>query len=155
MAAARVPFLALIALALSPLASVDTAWSKDPVKLVLDQARVVRIGAAADTVIIGNPMIADATVRDSRTLILTGRSFGTTNLIVLDQSGQLITEELITVETGDPQVVTMFKGARNERASYSCTPICEPTLTIGDQTESFEARRNQINGRNELASGGK
>ena len=54
------------------------------VMLAVDRAKVLRVNRPADVVIIGNPAIADATVRDSQTLIITGHSFGSTNLIVLD-----------------------------------------------------------------------
>ncbi len=77
--------------------------------MVVDQAKVMRISRPADIVIIGNPAIADATIQDNQTLIITGHSFGTTNLIVLDASGQAIAEEMVTVGPQNDQVVTVYK----------------------------------------------
>ena len=51
-------------------------------------ARILRISAPAATVIIGNPGVADVTIQDPQTLVLTGKSYGQTNLIVLDSAGQ-------------------------------------------------------------------
>ena len=69
----------------------------EPIAVIVDRAKVMRISRPADIVIIGNPAIADATIQDNQTLIITGRSFGTTNLIVLDADGQAIADEIITV----------------------------------------------------------
>ena len=60
------------------------------IHVVLNQAKIVKLSQPAATVIIGNPEIADATVRDSRTLVLTGRGFGQTNLVILDRAGNPI-----------------------------------------------------------------
>ena len=40
-------------------------------------ARILRISAPAATVIIGNPGVADVTIQDPQTLVLTGKSYGT------------------------------------------------------------------------------
>ena len=65
-----------------------------PINIVVDRAKVMHISRPAATVIIGNPAIADATIQDNQTLIITGRSYGTTNLIVLDSAGQPIADEI-------------------------------------------------------------
>ncbi len=69
---------------------------KQPVIVTVDRAKVFRISSPASTVIVGNPAIADATVEDDVTLVLTGRSFGVTNLIVLDHEGNPIVDETIS-----------------------------------------------------------
>ena len=55
--------------------------------VIVDQAKIFRVSRPAATIIIGNPAIVDATVEDDQTLVLTGRAFGVTNLIVLDSKG--------------------------------------------------------------------
>ena len=64
---------------------------------MIDHAKVMHISRPAEVVIVGNPGIADATIQDQQTLIITGRSFGSTNLIVLDASGKAIAEETLSV----------------------------------------------------------
>ena len=64
----------------------------DPISVVVDYAKVVQVSRPADIVIVGNAAIADTTIRDNRTLIITGRSFGTTNLIVLDKDGHIVAD---------------------------------------------------------------
>jgi Flp pilus assembly secretin CpaC len=109
---------------------------------------VVRLDQPADTVIIGNPMIADATVRDNVTLIVTGKSYGTTNLIILNKDGREVSNQLVTVAASDDNLVTVFN--RSGRQTYSCTPVCEPVVSIGDDQGTFGERTSQVQGRNQL-----
>jgi Flp pilus assembly secretin CpaC len=102
----------------------------------------MRISRPADVVIIGNPAIADATIQDSTTLIITGHSFGMTNMIVLDAQGQSIADEMITVSPQNDQVVTVYR--RSARQTFSCTPDCSPVLAVGDTATAFDAVNSQI-----------
>jgi Flp pilus assembly secretin CpaC len=123
----------------------------DPIEVVVDRAKVMRVSRPADIVIIGNPAIADATIQDSQTLIITGHSFGTTNLIVLDANGQSIADETITVAPQNDQVVTVYR--RSSRQTFSCTPDCSPVLAVGDNSASFDAVNSQIQSQSSLSSG--
>ena len=139
-----------LAAGLAVAASAPTgAWAQEPIFVTVDQARVMQISRPADTVIIGNPAIADAVIRDSQTLVITGRSYGTTNLIVLDVDGQPIADELLTVQAAEDFLVTMYVGQR--RATFSCTPSCQPTVAVGDDLELFDARVGQIQGAGSLS----
>jgi Flp pilus assembly secretin CpaC len=140
-------FLATLA-AFTALAALP-AWAE--VTVAVDRAKVMRVSRPADVVIIGNPAIADATVRDNQTLIITGRSFGSTNLIVLDAEGQSIAEEIVTVTQPDDGVVTVYRRAL--RQTYSCTPDCSPTLAIGDSDAVFNAVNSQIQAHGNLSTG--
>jgi hypothetical protein len=125
------------------------ARADEPLAVAIDRAKVMHISRPADTVIIGNPSIADATIQDKQTLIITGRSFGTTNLIVLDGDGQPIADEVLMVQAADDKVVTIFK--RAERETLSCTPECAPALAIGDRGDTFDAVKRQIEGHQGLS----
>jgi len=118
-------------------------------KVIVDRAKVVRLNTSAATVIIGNPAIVDATIQDSRTLVLTGRSFGVTNLIVLDSNGDPVVDETVVVQAHESHSVRIYR--QMERQTMACSPICEPTLTIGDTTSTFSSVLNQINARNQLS----
>jgi Flp pilus assembly secretin CpaC len=118
------------------------AQADEPLAVTIDRAKVMHISRPADTVIVGNPAIADATIQDKQTLIITGRSFGTTNLIVLDTNGQPIADEVLMVQASDDRVVTLYR--RAERETLSCTPECAPALSIGDRVDSFDSVKKQI-----------
>lgn len=135
---AALTFAGLAALA----ASAAAANASEPISVIVNRAKVLHISQPADVVIIGNPAIADATIQDSQTLIITGRSFGTTNLIVLDKKGQSIANDLVTVMPSDDQVVTVYR--RASRETLSCTPQCSPVMSMGDNTGVFDAAKAQI-----------
>lgn len=127
--------------------------AKQPVIVTVDRAKVFRVSSPASTVIIGNPSIADATVEDDVTLVLTGRSFGVTNLIVLDRQGQPIVDETVVVRGHEENTVRIYR--REERETLACAPVCEPTLTIGDNARTFEFAQEQIQARNSLSESAK
>jgi Flp pilus assembly secretin CpaC len=103
-----------------------------PINVNVNMARILRINAAAATVIVGNPGVADVTIQDPQTLILTGKSFGQTNLIVLDSSGNPIADTLIEVVQMQAGVVTVYQG--QARTSLACAPVCQSVLMMGDDT---------------------
>jgi Flp pilus assembly secretin CpaC len=100
------------------------------VSVKVNMARILRINAPASTVIIGNPGIADVTIQDSKTLVLTGKAYGQTNLLVLDGSGSVVADAMIEVVQDQAGVVTVYQGAR--RTSLACEPVCQPTIMLGD-----------------------
>lgn len=120
------------------------------IEVVLNQAKVMHISRPADIVIIGNPSIADATIQDNQTLIITGHSFGTTNLIVLDSAGQPIATGMLTVKPPNDQVVTIYK--RAARQTFSCTPDCSPVVAVGDTQDAFSGVASQIQLQNTISS---
>jgi Flp pilus assembly secretin CpaC len=134
--------LAIVGLTVAGLLGAATVAQAEPITVMVDRAKVMRISRPADVVIVGNPAIADATIQDNKTLIITGRSYGSTNLIVLDADGQAIADEVITVGAPDDQVVTVYR--RASRQTYSCTPNCSPTLAIGDTPGIFDSVNSQI-----------
>ncbi|MCB1430215.1 MAG: pilus assembly protein N-terminal domain-containing protein [Nitratireductor sp.] len=142
---------ALLALVIAIPASAAMAeeGTGEPVTVIVDRAKVFRISRPAATVIIGNPSIADATVEDEKTLVLTGRSFGVTNLIVLDAAGNPIVDETLVVRGHEANTVRIYR--RSERETLACAPVCEPTLTIGDNVTTFAFASDQIKARNELS----
>jgi len=101
-----------------------------PINVNVNMARILRINAAAATVIVGNPGIADVTIQDPQTLILTGKSFGQTNLIVLDSAGNPIADTMVEVVQMQAGVVTVYQG--QARTSLACAPICQSVVMMGD-----------------------
>jgi len=146
--AAAIFAVSVYSFAPSALAAED-GLSDNTLKIIVDRAKVVRIAKAADTIIVGNPAIVDATIQDARTLVLTGRSFGVTNLIVLDNNGDPIVDETVVVSGHETNTVRVYR--RAVRETLACSPVCEPTLTIGDDGTSFTNTNTQITARNTLS----
>ncbi len=90
--------------------------------------------------------------------MITGKSYGSTNLIVTDKKGVVLMEKTIEVTGSNDNTVVVYRGI--DRETYSCTPDCSRRLTLGDMPEFFEktlaeivARNNQATAAGSLSSG--
>ena len=117
----------------------------------IDHAKVLRLPDRTLTVIVGNPAIADVAVQKNGVLVLTGKSFGRTNLIALDGGGALLAELTVSVRAPEDAVITVQRGL--DRESYSCTPHCQPSMLLGDTAKYFDQVGAQTDARNKLAGG--
>jgi Flp pilus assembly secretin CpaC len=96
----------------------------DPgIEVEMNQAKIVKLARPADTIVIGNPAIADASVQDASTIVLTGKGFGVTNLVVLGTDGNPIVDEQVTVVRQTASSVRIYRRAQVQ--TLSCTPYCE------------------------------
>jgi len=98
------------------------AAAAEPLSIRVNQSAAVRLSAPARDVVIGNPAIADVNVLDKRSLVVLGKSYGITNLIVMDQSGRTIVNRQIVVSGAEP-AMSFFHGT--EVRSYACADRCE------------------------------
>ncbi|WP_198290810.1 pilus assembly protein N-terminal domain-containing protein [Methylobacterium sp. 88A] len=122
------------------------------VAVSVDNAKVIRLPERTQTVIVGNPLVADVALQRNGIVILTGKSFGSTNLIALDASGTMLAETTISVQAAQGSIVTVQRGL--DRESYSCTPNCMPSMQLGDATKYFGDVSGQADARRNLATGG-
>ncbi len=120
--------------------------------ITLDQATLMKLPEKVSTIVIGNPLIADVTVQAGGIVVVTGKGYGTTNLIALDRSGATLAERSIVVQGARDRVVVVYRGV--ERESYSCTPICERRITLGDTPTFFDSTLGQVGSRTGQAAGG-
>lgn len=114
--------LATIAFVLLSTAA-NAAAEEQFLRVYMDHARVLRLDRPVSKVILGNAEVADATVADAHTIVLTGRNFGTTNLVLLDADGNAIVDERILVSIDEGNTVRVFR--QTDRSVLSCTPNCE------------------------------
>ena len=136
----------IIALAFATLAIVPNAAQAetgDPISVKVNMARILRISAPAATVIIGNPGVADVTIQDPQTLVLTGKSYGQTNLIVLDSMGNPVADTMVTVVQAQSDLVTVYLGTA--RTTLACSPTCQPTVMLGDDFNFTQDAFNSSN----------
>lgn len=128
---------ALVAgVALAAWTAVPSAQVLDDVIVKYDQSQLLPLPRVASEIIIGNPVIADVTVQAGNLLVVTGKSFGITNMIVLDAKREVIFEKRVLVKREDAKVVNLQRGTL--RQTFNCTPQCNPTVTIGDDPAYFD-----------------
>ena len=124
LAGSRAAILAVAIAAQLALVPAGSALADDEMmRVYMDHARVFKLDRPVSKVIIGNADVADATVADARTIVVTGRNFGTTNLVILDQDGNAIVDERILVSIDEGNTVRVYK--QTSRTVLSCTPNCE------------------------------
>lgn len=132
-------FSILIAVLLAAVSFTMPASAGTGIEVTLNQAKIVKLSRPADTIVVGNPAIADASVQDASTIVLTGKGFGITNLVVLDQEGSPIVDAQITVVRQAASSVRIYR--RAEVQTMSCTPYCESSYK-SDAEKSSEAEMN-------------
>jgi Flp pilus assembly secretin CpaC len=131
----RVTLVSGAMLVMASLFVVGKAKASDLV-VAYDQSQLLRLSRPVASVIIGNPSIADVAIQGGNLLVVTGKTFGVTNIISLDSERNIIQDQRVIVTLDEVRIVNLNKGAL--RQSYSCTPNCSPTLTIGDDKDYFE-----------------
>lgn len=132
-------------------AAATTAWADEPIDVTIDFAKIFKLSAPAETIIIGNPAIADATLGSEKSvLVLTGKTAGTTNLIALDVEGREITNRTLRVASDIRKLTTVFYGV--QRQTFSCAPVCEQVISVGDDPNKFDDAKEQIQARQEFAA---
>jgi len=129
----------LMAGILAAAAWVLPAQAEVGIEVTMNQAKIVKLARPADTIIVGNPSIADAAVQDASTVVLTGKGFGVTNLVILDGDGSPIIDEQVTVVRQNASSVRIYR--RAEVQTMSCTPYCESSYK-SDAERTSEAEQN-------------
>jgi hypothetical protein len=123
----------------------------DNINVMLDRAQVVRLPDRVATLVIGNPAVADGTLQAGGLLVVTGKGFGSTNVIALDARGEVLAEHMVTVGAPSDRTLTVWRGA--DRETWSCAPRCERSVMLGDGAEFFDSVIGQAASRNSHAGG--
>lgn len=132
-------------------ASAFTAPDTNVVAVNVDQAKLVRLPGRIATIVVGNPLIADVTLQPGGVVVVTGKGYGATNFIAMDRAGEILVDRVIQVEGPTDQLVTIYRGV--ERESYSCMPVCQRRVTLGDGETYFKSTMDQAGSLSSQASG--
>ena len=116
----------------------------------VDQAALLKLPEKVATIVVGKPMIADVAVQSGGLLVVTGKGYGSTNLIALDRTGEVLLERSIVVKGPDNSTVSVYRGV--ERETFSCTPDCERRITLGDSANFFTQAMTQSDTRTGAAT---
>src|ERR1700730_13444513 len=125
--------------------------SAETIAVNVDQAKLVKLPTRVATIVVGNPLIADVTLQNGGGVVVTGQGYGATNFIAMDRSGEVLVDRVIQVEGPTDQVVTVYRGV--ERESYSCMPICQRRVTLGDGDTYFKSAIDQAGSLSGQAAG--
>jgi Flp pilus assembly secretin CpaC len=145
---ARVLSCLAIIVGLSSLGS--AAVAADSIDVIVDQATVVKLPEKVATLVVGNPLIADVSLQPGGTMVVTGKGYGATNVMAMDRAGAVLLDRMIQVEAPTEKLVTVFRGVNRE--TYSCTPVCQQRITLGDGSDYFKSTIEQAGARSSQAA---
>ena len=98
----------------------------------MNKTHVLNLPVPAGAVVVGNPEIADVSVHSPNTLFILARGYGETNIVVLDNSGQVILEtDIVVRDTTRAGNIRLYRVGVG-RQSYTCAPQCLPSPKLGD-----------------------
>lgn len=102
----------------------------------IDQSAVLTLPNGAQSVMIGNPAIADVNMLDTRTAVVLGRGFGVTNMLVIDGRGRTLLNRQIVVSSANTGHISIIRGgASGQRpaiSNYACASRCEQASASGE-----------------------
>jgi len=154
----RVSCLSCVSFAVRAAVAAVLLWpaaaSADPdpaIAVNVDQAKLVKLPDRVATLVVGNPMIADVTLQSGGIIVVTGKSYGATNFIAMDRGGQVLIDRQIQVAGPTDQLVTVYRGV--DRETYSCMPVCQRRVTLGDGDTYFKSVLDQAGTMSSQAAG--
>ncbi len=112
--------LAFAALALVAFAGQASAEQR----VVVEKNHTLRVtlSAAAGSVIVGNPDIADVNIVDSRTIYIVGRGFGSSAVTVTGRDGKALFDGEVVVSGARQGAITVYKGLKP--SLMVCANVC-------------------------------
>ena len=142
--------LAMPVSALISQAPVAAAGPGSTVTVKTDQATLVALAGDPATVVVGNTLFAEVSLKKNM-IFIHGRQYGTTNIIVLDKDNAELANFELHVVRGGSQNVKVVKG--NSAFSYQCAPSCESALQVGDNAEYFTSISSGMSTKLQLSTG--
>lgn len=115
-------------------------------RLKANESKMLSLAGEPSTVIVSNPVFADATVLGKK-VVIQARAPGATRVTILNSDGQQLASLDVVIGNDSPRNLRLYRGGA--RYTYVCTPNCEPTLAIGDSdkaTSALASQLGQVNG---------
>ncbi|MAT35433.1 MAG: hypothetical protein CMK06_09900 [Ponticaulis sp.] len=106
-----------------------------PITVQFQESVPITLRESVAGVSVGSSYVANVAVHDSHTILITGRSYGTTSLHVIDGDGNVVVDTVIQVVDMSPSRVTVNRGGSDY--SMHCAPNCRPAPNVGDEKEYF------------------
>lgn len=127
------------------------AQASEPLRVTIDKNHVLRTDRPVETIIVGNPFIADVSAQSSQLMFVLGRASGETNILGFDKDGNVVFDKDVTVVPHNTRTVTLHRGALTE--TFACAPRCESELHPGDDGARFEVIKKETSDHVGLATG--
>jgi Flp pilus assembly secretin CpaC len=93
--------------------------------VALKQGRRITLSGQAANVVVGDSTIADVAVTDGHSIVVLGKGYGTTLVMVTDHNGHVLMDSNVTVAPPESQRVTVYYGGAVS-VDFSCVRHCQP-----------------------------
>lgn len=113
------------------------------------KTKPLRLKHKAAAIVVGNPNFADVAVHNENLIFITGKTYGTTNLLIFDDAGRQIYSGDIVVTANTSSFVTINRGGDN--VTLDCAGNCRSIISVGDRHEHFMAMVQQNEALKELS----
>jgi Flp pilus assembly secretin CpaC len=123
----------ILSLTLALAALAGAAQAAPSLVVPIDQSTPLTLPRGARDVLIGNPAIADVAVIDAGKAVVSGRGYGVTNLVVIDQLGRTVLERQVVVAAPSQGRVSVIRGPKV--SEYACAGGCERSGGDGDSAK--------------------
>jgi Flp pilus assembly secretin CpaC len=93
------------------------------------QAAHISLSGPVRDIVVGDPLVADVSIVNERTLVVLGKKAGATTLLAFDARGQTLTDRQIVVSAIPDQVVVVQRGVKD--TTYACGNRCSALTPPG------------------------
>jgi len=94
------------------------------VEMTVDFVHVLQLDFPVSALAVGNSDVVDVSLADDRTVIVTARAAGVTNLVALGEDPGMRAETRFRVSTDGTGHMTVYRGTATQ--SYTCGARCTP-----------------------------
>ena len=110
--------LVLAALLLGASAGASLAAGTNALTVGLNESQRVPLNGEAAQIIVGDPAVADVALVDAHSVIVMGRGYGSTQLIITDHGGRTLLASRVTVVGSGSEEgrITLYRGVGDEGA---------------------------------------
>lgn len=117
------------------------ASASESLRVTIDKNHILRTDRPVETVIVGNPHIADVSAQSNQLLFVLGRTSGETNILGFDKEGNVVFDKDVTVVPHNARTVTLHRAGASE--TFACAPRCEAAVHPGDEKDRFDVITKQ------------
>ena len=112
-----------LCLAFATLLGAGSAFAASITTVDLNESRRVMLHGTAANVFVGDPAVADVAMIDTHSVIVLGKGYGVTQILVTDHAGHTLLDSVVAVVGSDAGRVTVFRGQAAQ--DYHCSSRCE------------------------------
>jgi hypothetical protein len=113
----------MLSMAFATLLGAGSAFAASITTVDLNESRRVMLHGTAANVFVADPAVADVTMIDTHSVIVLGKGYGVTQVLVTDHAGHTLLDSVVAVVGSDAGRVTVFRGQAVQ--DYHCSSRCE------------------------------